>query len=226
MSFIHPHVRLLAHRTAQFRPATIVFVRGFRSPLATSHGVSHYHSPKFPSPRAMATKRKCDDDKSVVHSPDALRTLLSSAIAKYGSAEVALLHIMNTHDFYISILQQILTGPPILFWFSELIWGWIASLEDRIDVSFSNVQYEDIAPIVGLQPYLYMNDIKTFGLHRSRIPTALFKSIVQDIDVMMVQYGPPTEHDTGEARSRFLSPVSISHFSNHQWTQTFTTQDL
>jgi len=53
-----------------------------------------------------------------------------------------------------------------------------------------------------------MNDVETFYLHRSRIPTALFKSIMEDIDVMLVQYGPMIEHETEEARSRFLSPVS------------------
>ena len=58
-----------------------------------------------------------------------------------------------------------------------------------------------------------MNDVKTFHLHRSRIPTALFKSIIEDIDVMLVQYGPMIEHQTEEARSRFLSPVSASQFS-------------
>jgi hypothetical protein len=89
-------------------------------------------------------------------------------------------------------------------------------LEGRLRASFSNVQYEDIAPFVGLQPHLEMSDIKTFSLHRSRIPTELFKSIVQDIDAMMVQYGPPFEHQTEEAGFRFLSPVSASHFSDHQ----------
>ena len=33
---------------------------------------------------------------------------------------------------------------------------------------------------------------------------------------MMVQYGPPIEHQNEEARSRFLSPVSASHFSDHR----------
>jgi len=89
----------------------------------------------------------------------------------------------------------------------ELIWVRIASLEDRIHVNFYNVEYEDIALFVGLQPDLNMNDIKMFGLHRSRIPTGLFKSIVQDIDVMMAQYGPPIENHTEEARFRFLSPI-------------------
>jgi hypothetical protein len=87
-----------------------------------------------------------------------------------------------------------------------------------MDISFSNVQYKDIAPFVGLRPGLNMNDIETFGLHRSRIPTKLFKLIVQNIDVMMVQYGPPIEHYTEDTRSRFLSPVSVSHFSDHQQT--------
>ena len=52
-----------------------------------------------------------------------------------------------------------------------------------------------------------MGDIKSFALHRSRIPTVLFKTIVQDIDTMLMQYGPPIYHQTGEVRSRFLSPV-------------------
>ncbi|KAF8493301.1 hypothetical protein F5888DRAFT_1618085 [Russula emetica] len=129
----------------------------------------------------MATNRKRDDDKPVVHSTDDLRTLLSSAITSHDSAEIALLHIMKTHNF---------TLPAY-----------------HIDASLSSVHYEDIAPFVGLQPDLNMTDIKTFALHRSRIPTALFKSIVQDIDVMLVQYGPPIEHETEEATSQFLSPI-------------------
>ena len=59
---------------------------------------------------------------------------------------------------------------------------------------------------------LVLTDIATFELHRCRIPTTLFKSIVQDIDIMLVQYGPPIEHKTEEARSRFLPPVSASQF--------------
>ena len=66
-----------------------------------------------------------------------------------------------------------------------------------------------------------MDDIKTFRLQRSQIPTALFKSIVQDVDIMLVQYGPPLDHETEQARSRFLSPVSASHFSDHQTNSNF-----
>jgi hypothetical protein len=63
----------------------------------------------------MAIKQKRDDDKPVVHSANALRTLLSSVITRYDSVEVALLHIMKTHDFNISLLKRVLTGLTILF---------------------------------------------------------------------------------------------------------------
>ena len=62
----------------------------------------------------MATKRKREDNLEV-NSPDGLRKLLWSAITSDASAEVALLHIMEEHDFSPSLLQQILTGPFILF---------------------------------------------------------------------------------------------------------------
>ena len=56
-----------------------------------------------------------------------------------------------------------------------------------------------------------MKDIKIFHLHHSQIPTALLKQIVQDIDNMLIQYGPPVEHQTNEVTSRFVSLVSVSH---------------
>jgi hypothetical protein len=52
----------------------------------------------------MATKRKREDDKPVVQSADALRKLLSSAITSHESAEIALLHTMEEHDFNLSML--------------------------------------------------------------------------------------------------------------------------
>jgi len=82
--------------------------------------------------------------------------------------------------------------------------------KDRLNTSFSTVKYANIASFVGLNSQCGMTDIKTFQLHRSRIPTAFFKSIVQDIDIRLVEYGPPMEHDTERARAQFLSPVSMS----------------
>ena len=106
-------VRLIAHGVPpfRFRPATIVSVRDFWSP-PVSHGAFQLARS---SPRAINTKQKRDEDKPVVHFTHSLRTLLSSAITTYGSAEVALLQIMKTHDFSPSLLQWVLTGLSILF---------------------------------------------------------------------------------------------------------------
>ncbi len=64
-----------------------------------------------------------------------------------------------------------------------------------------------MAPFVGLDPDQMMDDITTFDLYRSRIPTPLFKSIVQDMDILLSQYGPPYEHETEAATSLFFAPV-------------------
>jgi hypothetical protein len=69
--------------------------------------------------------------------------------------------------------------------------------------------YAQSAPRVGLDPDLELQDIQTFEIHRSRIPTDLFQSIVTDMDAMIVQYGLPHVHKTNEARSRFFSPVRM-----------------
>ena len=81
-------------------------------------------------------------------------------------------------------------------------------LEKGPDASFPKVTFRDIAPRVGLDPLLKGNDMETFGVHRARIPTALFKAIVEDLGIVMNQYGEPRDHQNEEARSRFLAPVS------------------
>jgi hypothetical protein len=63
----------------------------------------------------MATKRKRGDDNQVIKSPEALRELLTSAIATYDLAEIALLHMMAGYDFSLGHLQQIFMGIAILF---------------------------------------------------------------------------------------------------------------
>ncbi|KAF8476683.1 hypothetical protein DFH94DRAFT_634682 [Russula ochroleuca] len=67
--------------------------------------------------------------------------------------------------------------------------------------------YDEVASHVGLEPLKRFKDAGTFEIHRSRIPTNLFKSIVQDMDIMLAQYGSPEEQMTKEARSRFFSPI-------------------
>ena len=50
--------------------------------------------------------------------------------------------------------------------------------------------------------------MKTFEIHRARIPTCMFKKIVEDVDIAMYQYGEPLDHNNVEAGSRCLAPVS------------------
>ena len=75
-----------------------------------------------------------------------------------------------------------------------------------LDVNFSKVKYKDIAALVGLDRFGNPEDIETFELHRSRIPT-LFRFIIEDMDPMLMQYGHLSDHITEEATSRFMSPV-------------------
>ncbi|KAF5383287.1 hypothetical protein D9615_004801 [Tricholomella constricta] len=75
------------------------------------------------------------------------------------------------------------------------------------EVRVSEITYAEVAPLVGLVHWNNLKDIGVFEIHRSRIPTNLFKSIVMDMDVMLMQYGSPYEHQTVEARSRFFSPI-------------------
>ena len=55
--------------------------------------------------------------------------------------------------------------------------------------------------------------MQAFDIYRARIPTALFKAIVEDLDIVMNQYGEPRDHKNELARSRFLAPVSAQRAS-------------
>ncbi|KAF9505804.1 hypothetical protein BS47DRAFT_1385816 [Hydnum rufescens UP504] len=61
--------------------------------------------------------------------------------------------------------------------------------------------------LISDSPWKELTDAETFELYCSRIPTDVFKSIVVDMDIMLIQYGPLSQHKTEEARSRFFSPV-------------------
>lgn len=125
---------------------------------------------------------------SVKITNDKLIAAFESAISSQGSAELAILHLFNSYDFHLADLQLLLQAKGL-------------------DVSFSKVHYRDIAPRVGLDPLLKGNDMQAFDIHRARIPTALFKAIVEDLGIVMNQYGEPRDHKNEQARSRFLAPL-------------------
>jgi uncharacterized protein YbgA (DUF1722 family) len=83
----------------------------------------------------------------------------------------------------------------------------MSSVDEGLRFSFSNIKFRDIAEFVGLEHEQKLKDLGTFNLYRSRIPTQLSRSIVEDIDVLMIQYGPLPDQKNEETRSRFLAPV-------------------
>ncbi|KAF8238350.1 hypothetical protein L208DRAFT_1421318 [Tricholoma matsutake] len=115
---------------------------------------------------------------------DGLSEALDSAIASQGSAELAVIYLMDKYDFDLDELK--------------------AQIEDKaLNVSFSNVRYKNIAH--------FFLDAPLFDIDRARIPPELFKEIVEQIQSNMQEYGPPSEHKNEEARSRYLAPA-IWHF--------------
>ena len=73
--------------------------------------------------------------------------------------------------------------------------------------SSSNAKYMEVAPLVNLDPAREFNDCPRYHQPRSRILTTLFKEIVTDMDLILLQYGPVQCHRSEEARSKFLAPV-------------------
>ena len=99
----------------------------------------------------------------------------------------------------------------------------LSFVEQDLNVSFSKVKYRDIAPRVGLDPNLAAKDMTSFEVFRARIPTSMFEAIVGDLDIIMNQYGDPTELDNEEARSKCLAPVGAHSiprpiFAAHSYT--------
>lgn len=61
---------------------------------------------------------------------------------------------------------------------------------------------------MGLKPSLCLEDAPIFKMHRARIPNVLFREIIEDIEIVMKQYGPSDDQNVA-ARSRCLALASI-----------------
>jgi|SRR5579862_5903750 len=82
-------------------------------------------------------------------------------------------------------------------------------LDNNLEVSFSRVRYVDIAPKVGLEASGEGRDIPSFPVFRARITNDLFHKILEDIREFTFQYRSWEDHETEEARSRYLSAVRL-----------------
>ena len=125
------------------------------------------------------------------------------------TAEITILELMRKYSFSLATLKDLLRS---VYYLSELrIWLtsiWlITALENKLDVSFSNVKYRDIAPMVGLEPGKDGDDMVTFGMARARLPDEVFQKILLELEAFAFQYGSINEQGNEEARSRYLSAV-------------------
>ncbi|KAH8984533.1 hypothetical protein EDB86DRAFT_140048 [Lactarius hatsudake] len=140
------------------------------------------------------SKRKRGDAQS----DDEIVKQVHQTIGESPSTEVAVLRLMEQFHFDMEVVKTVLA-------------------EQGLDVSFSNVEYKDIVPFVGLDHVLRFTDASSFDLRRSRIPTSLFRDIVLDMDVLLIPYGNLEQHSGEETRSRFFAPIVnrlIAQFSS------------
>jgi hypothetical protein len=77
----------------------------------------------------------------------------------------------------------------------------------KLEASFSNTTYKQIASYVWLDPNGAGRDMLHLNIFRSRIPTGMFRDIVRDVEDALTQYGLIDSHDNEEARSRFISSL-------------------
>jgi hypothetical protein len=146
-------------------------------------------------------------------SGDQLANALESEISSQHTVELAVLHMLSCYIFDPNDLHRLLLGQSFLKHIFSKLTLCIIFPEKSPDFSFSKLKYGDIALKFHLDPILMGADMKTFEVHRARIPTLLFKAIVEDISIMMNQYGESMDHKNAEATTRFLAPVSAKRFS-------------
>ena len=102
--------------------------------------------------------------------------------------ELTLINLINCYDFNLGELKARPTGMQYkTVSLYTISWKRFSGL----DISFSRVKYNQIAPFVGLGPSLLLQDAPTFVMHCAHIPNALFRAIIEDIKIIMKQYGPP-----------------------------------
>lgn len=147
-----------------------------------------------PRKSARLAKKKISTEDSGSNGSSGEKSLSSAALVKEVSkmvenenqAELMILELMREYSFNFSRLKELLRA-------------------NNLNISFSKVQYVDIAPMVGLDPNVEGHDIPSFDMFRARLPNAIFHKIVEDLHVFSAQYGPMDRHQNEEARARYLS---------------------
>lgn len=135
---------------------------------------------------------------------------LGDSIRAGASVEAAILGLVHQYNFDFRHLRRLIDGKTQLSHPELGLCLGCGSTTNVLDVSFSRVGFEAVAPLVGLRPEAQLRDVSPFLISRARIPNDLFARIVDDIQVMVNNYGPYREHENDEATSRAIAPVRLS----------------
>jgi hypothetical protein len=78
-----------------------------------------------------------------------------------------------------------------------------------LNVGFSQVEYDQIVPVMGLNPAwpFPRYDSPSFVVKRARLPESKFMAICQGVQMVVKEYGSPLYSSNEEATSSFLAPV-------------------
>lgn len=104
-----------------------------------------------------------------------------------------------------------------MYYLSELhiyfisIWLIIA-LENKLDVSFSNIKYQDIALIVGLEWGKNGHNMITFDIAHIQLPDEVFQKILLELKTFAFQYDSINIQKNKETRLIYFSVISFFIF--------------
>lgn len=175
------------------------------SSVSENDVATHLPPTAHPDPvQPPATKRKTLSFAEDVFSA------LGDLIRAGASVEAAILGLVHQYNFDFGHLRRLIDGKIQLSHHELGSCLGCGSTAGVLDVSFSRVGFEVVAPLVGLRPEVQLRDVSHFLICRARIPNNLFARIVDDVQVMVNNYGPHREHENEEATSRAIAPVRLS----------------
>ena len=70
----------------------------------------------------------------------------------------------------------------------------VTALENKLDLSFSNVKYRDVALIGVLAQQKEGSEIRTYIMVRTQLPHEVYRQILMELDAFSLQYGLTSQH--------------------------------
>lgn len=137
-------------------------------------------------------------------------------------SEEAFLELLARYDIHVSELSSFVSSEysllsrPAGYAIAKGL-NWLKIAVEQLDSLFTAVTYNQAARCFWLDPSRGGEDMRFLEIYRSRIPSHIFKGIVDSWDMAITQYGPLQGH--GEvARPRVITTV-IYFLQRKTWGQ-------